>query len=688
MNPADLKKIKSGFVKTDNQHQAGIACLASVIKYYGGNVEMQRLYANSGAATNGINLAGLCAAARVDDFKANGFKANVEAVKQIVNPAILHVSKGSGGNDFIVLYGWHENKFIIGDPQWGIVEYREDELEAVWKSKTLMLLEPNSTFKTAKEKARLKRNWFSELIKNQKKVFFVLGFLGFIQSVLLVTLFLSVTKKAAEIVDVVGSKQFIIYSSLYLLIMFLLLAIKHITNILEALGTKSFTSEMNHLISENIFKRKSFDRELLEAGANALLNAASKFSNFAFLLSSNVSFYITLFVVSDLIITLYFFWAGFILFIAIASFACFFWSDSKKVKQQYNFGFKAELQKNESLHTGSRFLQLIKLSNSEEFYTQETIHILDFSPEAGFELAKLQNRWRNQVTIGGVLVTFLVVAAFFNFYGINAQLSWLPVLFWLIINIWTVNEITSLAHAFWGANSLFTILYNNLNTDFSPDTEKKTESELQIPFKILSVQKLGFAFPGRPPVFQDLDLAFEQRKINIVFGKSGSGKSVLMSILNRMLPMGNGAIEIDDINWEECDDVQWRNNIASVLQPVQLFNKSILENIGWGKVPIEQQKIVSFCEKFEFDKFFRELPNGYATSINNLSAGYVQIVSFAAALYRNPRILFLDEPFAFLDEEMENFCLQLLKKLKNEMVIIIFTGKNSIKSVADTVFCL
>jgi len=688
MNSADLKRIKTDLVKTDSQHQAGIACLASVIKYYGGNVEMKRLYTNSGAVSNGINLSGLCAAARLEDFKANGFKASVEAVKQIVNPAILHVSKGSGGNDYIVLYGWHSNKFIIGDPQWGLVEYREEELEAVWKSKTLMLLEPNSTFKTAKEKAMLKRNWFFELIKNQKRAFFVLFFLGFIKSVLLVILFLSVIEKGNEIFETYGSKQFIIYASLILIVLILLLVFEHFTNTLKALGTKSFTSEMNHQISENMFWKKSFKGEFSETSANAHSNAASQFSNFIFNLSSNVPFYMFLFIASIIIILFHYFWAGFILIIATACFTWIFRSYSKMVKQQFSSNFKSEIQKNQSLNSSYHILKLIKLTNSEVFFTEETAKLLDVMPEVKFELAKLQNRWRNQFITGGVLVTFLVILTFLIFSEFNSEITLLPLIFWLFINILTVKKITDSVYTYWRANSLFTVLYRNLNNDFSTKMERNPESKLQVPFSKLSIQKLRFAFPGRPPVFQDIDITFQKGMINVVYGNSGSGKSVLMSVLNRLLPAGQGVIEIDGRNWEECDDFQWRNNIASVLQPVLLFNKSILENIGWGMPSIDVKKIVSFCEKFEFDNYFNALPNGYDTPINDLSAGHKQLISFVAAIYQNPKILLLDEPFVFMNEEIENFCLQLLRKLKNEMVIIIFTCKNSIKAEADSVFCL
>jgi len=649
---------------------------------------MQQLYKNSGASKNGVNLSGLLAAARLEDFNANGFKAHVEAVKQIVNPAILHVSKGSKGNDFIVLYGWDSNKFIIGDPQWGIVEFREDELEAIWKSKTLMLLEPNTDFKTAKEKAMLKRNWFFELVKNQKRVFFVLGLLGFIKSLLLSGILLFVTEKGNKILETFGNKQFVVYSSLILIVLILLFVLEYFGANLKALGIKGFISEINHHISENIFLRKSFEGEYSERRANALSNTASQFSSFIFYLSSNVPFYLFLFTASMVIIFFYFFWAGFLLFIAAAFFSWISWSDRKMVKQQFSSNFESEIQKDQSLNSGYRISQFIKLTNSEAFFTEEIAQILDAKPEVEFELTKLQNRSRNLFFAGGVLVTFIVVLSFLKFHEFNAQLLLLPLIFWLFINIFTIKKITDLSCVFWGVDSLFNVLYRNLNSVFFTKVKRNSMSGQQFPVEKLSIQKLRFAFPGRPPVFQDIELTFEKGAINVVYGNAGSGKSILMSILNRLLPVGQGIIEIDGRNWEAFDDSQWRDNIATVLQPVLLFRKSILENIGWKTSAIEKEKIVFFCEKYGFEKYINVLPNRYDSSINGLSAGYTQLISFAAAIYRNPKILLLDEPFGLMDDEMQKFCLELLQKLKNEMVIVIFTGKNSLKSVADSVFCL
>ncbi len=176
-SPGDTK-IKSTFVKSNKRQQAGLACLASVIGYYGGTAELQKLLKNSGASVNEISLLSLCKVARTEGFKANGYKGNSDFLKKQESPLILHIEKDAGYNDFVVVYGWQNNKFTIGDPHWGIVEYREDELEAVWKSKTLMLLKPGKSFQSAKDKKQVKKEWLLKLLKGQKKKLILNGLVG------------------------------------------------------------------------------------------------------------------------------------------------------------------------------------------------------------------------------------------------------------------------------------------------------------------------------------------------------------------------------------------------------------------------------------------------------------------------------------------------------------------------------
>jgi len=174
--------------------------------------------------------------------------------------------------------------------------------------------------------------------------------------------------------------------------------------------------------------------------------------------------------------------------------------------------------------------------------------------------------------------------------------------------------------------------------------------------------------------------------ITVVNGATGSGKSTLISILGRIVPFQIGEIRINGNSWDQISDSNWKANTSVVLNPVQLYEGSVIENIGISDNSFDPKQIISYCKKTGFDEFIKKFPNGYSTASDRLSAGQEQLVAFAMAIYRNPKLLLLDVPFVFMDEEMAGFSMKLLHKLKNIIIIIIFNASNKVKSKADKFF--
>ena len=142
----DLNLIKKTFTKQYSQFYCGLACLTSIVKYHGGETNQEKLRDSSGTTLQGTSLLGLYQSAKKLGFEVTGYEADIENLKKIENPVILHIVKDSNLEHYVVCYGFEDHKFILGDPGWGIIEYREEELEAVWKSKALLMLKPDKTF--------------------------------------------------------------------------------------------------------------------------------------------------------------------------------------------------------------------------------------------------------------------------------------------------------------------------------------------------------------------------------------------------------------------------------------------------------------------------------------------------------------------------------------------------------------
>jgi ATP-binding cassette, subfamily C, bacteriocin exporter len=137
-----IKKIKSSFIKTDKKVPAAVGCLASIFRYFGHNLLINEVHDDILAGNSGLSLYGIMEAARAKGFVAEGYEGDLNFLKEFYKPIILPVEKKTGYDHCFTLYGWLNSKFIIGDPHWSIIEYRQDELEALWVSKSFLLIRP------------------------------------------------------------------------------------------------------------------------------------------------------------------------------------------------------------------------------------------------------------------------------------------------------------------------------------------------------------------------------------------------------------------------------------------------------------------------------------------------------------------------------------------------------------------
>jgi len=179
-----LNLIKKSFTKQYSQFYCGLACLTSIVKYHGGETTQEKLRDASGTTLQGTSLLGLYQSAKKLGFEATGYEADMENLKKIEVPVILHILKEGKLEHYVVCYGYKDGKFILGDPGWGIIEYCEAELAAVWKSKALLLLKPGKDFIRKKIDSKNQLNWIKELIKDDVPVLLVAAFMGMVLSVL------------------------------------------------------------------------------------------------------------------------------------------------------------------------------------------------------------------------------------------------------------------------------------------------------------------------------------------------------------------------------------------------------------------------------------------------------------------------------------------------------------------------
>lgn len=191
------------------------------------------------------------------------------------------------------------------------------------------------------------------------------------------------------------------------------------------------------------------------------------------------------------------------------------------------------------------------------------------------------------------------------------------------------------------------------------------------------VENVDFNYPARPEVdvIKNLSLTFPAGKTTALVGASGSGKSTIISLVERFYDPLGGCVRLDGIDVRELN-VKWlRSQIGLVSQEPVLFSTTIRGNVEHGLVgtphqrasPEEKQRLVKeACIKANADGFISRLPLGYDTVVGErgflLSGGQKQRVAIARAIVSDPRVLLLDEATSALDTQSEGVVQNALDK--------------------------
>ncbi len=195
-----------------------------------------------------------------------------------------------------------------------------------------------------------------------------------------------------------------------------------------------------------------------------------------------------------------------------------------------------------------------------------------------------------------------------------------------------------------------------------------------------------------PEVLRNLSFAVPAGKIVGLVGRSGSGKSTIAKLVQRLYLPAHGRLLIDGIDLAQIDPVWLRRQVGVVLQENFLFDRSVRENIALADpgMPIEQ--IVRAATLAGAHEFILALPEGYDTRVGEhgvtLSGGQRQRIAIARALVTNPRILIFDEATSALDYESEYVIQQNLARICAGRTVFIIAHRLSTVRPADRIFVI
>eukprot|EP00178_Gracilaria_changii_P015844 TRINITY_DN444_c7_g1_i1.p1 TRINITY_DN444_c7_g1~~TRINITY_DN444_c7_g1_i1.p1 ORF type:complete len:1288 (-),score=283.32 TRINITY_DN444_c7_g1_i1:6972-10835(-) len=212
----------------------------------------------------------------------------------------------------------------------------------------------------------------------------------------------------------------------------------------------------------------------------------------------------------------------------------------------------------------------------------------------------------------------------------------------------------------------------------------------------ISVDKVKFEYPTRPdvPVLRGLTFDVEPGKTMALVGASGSGKSTVVSLIERFYDPRSGHLSVDGTNIKDYHLRDIRGQIGLVSQEPDLFHRSVRDNIAYGLsqedgTPVTESMIVDAAKAANAHDFISQLPEGYDTDVgtrgSKLSGGQRQRVAIARSLVRSPRVLLLDEATSALDAVSERTVQDALDAASHGRTTIAIAHRLSTIKDADVI---
>ncbi|MFT3825692.1 MAG: ABC transporter ATP-binding protein [Chitinophagaceae bacterium] len=183
----------------------------------------------------------------------------------------------------------------------------------------------------------------------------------------------------------------------------------------------------------------------------------------------------------------------------------------------------------------------------------------------------------------------------------------------------------------------------------------------------IEFKDVSFAYVENRYVLKHISFLAQPGETIAIVGHTGSGKTSIISLMNRLYHIQQGEIKIDDVSIDDYQLDALRRNIGVVLQDVFLFSGSIMDNITLRNSDISREQVIAAAKLIDMHDFIMQLPGGYDYNVmergSSLSLGQRQLLSFIRALLYNPSILILDEATSSVDTESEQLIQKAIDKL-------------------------
>lgn len=694
-------------IRQHDSMQCGVACLAMVCSHYGREYSLETLSRYCSPTAEGVSLLAVCDAAGKLGLHATAGRTVAGQLNATLLPCILHWRQ----NHFVVLYRVRgrggKRRYFIADPAKGLSVYSEDDFLEAWASTGIggqdggvaLFLKPTPEFYSRPQEGR----------QQQKRSFrFLLGYIRqyrryFGQIVLglllgcVLQLIMPFLTQAIVDVGIRGQNLRLIW--LILLGELTIVLGRTATDLIRRWLLLHISMRINiSLVSDFFIKLLRlpmgfFDTKLTGDLMQRIADH-SRVQNFLTSQTLNVMFTTLSFLVFGAVLLVYD-WKIFGIFLA-GSVLYGLWTAAflgrRKVLDYELFGQQARNQNSTWQMVTS--MQEIKLQDCGQrrrwewedvqaglFDVQMRSLRLQQTQEAG---SVLINEVRN------IVITVLAAAAV-----IHGQMTLGMMLAVQYIIGQLSSPVTQLMGFIYSLQDVRISLERINEVHQAPDEESVCGDRREISGKGgITLSGVCFRYdPHSPePVIDNVSMAIPEGRVTAIVGASGSGKTTLLRLLLGYYRPETGIIRIGDSPLEEYDIDWWRRQCGVVMQDGVIFSESIARNIAVSDGEIDTRRLEEAARLANIHGYVMSLPLGYNTVIGRdgtgLSQGQKQRILIARAVYRNPRLILLDEATNSLDARNERVIVERLREFFRGRTVVVIAHRLSTVRDADQIIVL
>ena len=670
--------------------------MASVARHHGQDIPLSVIREASGTSNAGTSIKGILDACPQIGFRAAAFKSDdkqLESLCGIQDPVILHIVNARGDLHFVVLEGLAGRYARVMDPEYGKVRrIPTQELREAWTGYLVtMVPDPDLAGEPGPSSGKKDLTSCLRLIPGKEYVLMLAGSVVYIVAGICTALFLQ------HIIDKVlpaGDLHGLAATGILMLAVMLCTLLVGYGRVIYALRlTISLDSQLILRYLRHLFRLPaSFFSRRGTGELNARISDAAKVRSF---LIDGLSTLLTSSLILAVSFTLMFttHWRLSLLMLTFIPIYLILYLVADRVNTRVNRDIIEQ-----SAAFEERTVEGITAVRTVRYFGQGERLLRNIEKEYVLLAHRLfrGGRWAGGFASAAdgiakmLTLTLLTAGSMYIFAGsltVGALVSFYSLTAWFsapLGDLVKLNDNLTEARIAWERLSDITQLPPEETGigDFCPKAGDD-----------LIFDHIDFSYPGAPPLLQDFCLTLQAGRITAVQGPSGCGKSSLAALLMRDYTVRHGVIRLGPHDIRLFSLESWRRFVSIVPQEPQLLSGSILENVACLDPDPDVEKVVRLLEELDLGPMVRELPMGLFTRIGErgclLSGGQRQRIALARALYREPKVLILDEVTSSLDEASQRCLLERVRRFRDEGgTVMMITHKKDNAALADHIVTL